>query len=191
MAYIYQIKNIITQDTYIGKTIKTPEERFMRHIYNSRYGQNTHLCRAIRKYGESNFNISTIEEVDETLLNEREQFHIKNNKPQYNMTEGGDGGNTIMSITEDFKKKMSELTKGSNNPMYGKKGKDNPNYGKKYGKNPLISQKLKNPCMCEGKFFPSIGEAESFYYGKHSVRKRLDNPKYPDWYRLSPKIKRK
>jgi len=106
------------------------------------------------------------------------------------MTYGGDGGNTLKFITKEYKEKMSEKFKGSNNPMFGKKGQNNPNFGKKRGKTPAISQALKNPCVCDGKRFSSISEAETFYFGKHSVRKRLDNPKYPNWYRLVPKISR-
>jgi group I intron endonuclease len=182
---------MITQDIYVGKTIKTIEERMRQHIYKSRYGVDTHLYRAIRKYGEINFIIENLETVENYQLNLRECHHIESLKPRYNMTGGGDGGNTFIFITEDTRKKISESTKGEKNPMYGKRGKDNPNFGKKRGKNIKISKSLNNPCICEGNLFNSITDAENYYRGKYSVRKRLDSPKYEDWYRLVPKTRRK
>jgi GIY-YIG catalytic domain/NUMOD3 motif len=190
MGFIYSIKNEITQDIYVGKTIKTVSERFQRHIYNSRYGSKTHLHRSIRKYGEENFSISIIEETSDELLNEREKHHIQQMKPHYNMTDGGDGGSLVL-ISEEFREKCRTNNTGTNNPMYGKKGEDNPNFGKKRGKTPLISKALSNPCICEGVWFPSIGEAEKHYKGKYCVRKRLDSPRHQDWYRLVPITKRK
>lgn len=190
MGFIYSIKNEITQDIYVGKTTKSIEERFQRHIYNSRYGSKTHLHRSIRKYGETNFTISLIEEVDDDILNQREIYHIQEIKPHYNMTSGGDGGLTF-SITEEYRESCRKKYTGAGNPMYGKKGENNPNFGKKRGKSPLISKALSNPCVCEGVLFSSIGEAEKHYKGKCSVRKRLDSPKHPTWYRLVPKTKRK
>jgi hypothetical protein len=44
--------------------------------------------------------------------------------------------------------------------------------------------------MCEGVKFDSVGEAQSAYPGI-SIRKRIDSSKYPDFYRLRPKTKRK
>lgn len=39
------------------------------------------------------------------------------------------------------------------------------------------------PVVCEGVEYPSVGDAQKAYQGI-SVRKRLDNPKYPEFYRL-------
>lgn len=191
MAHIYEIQNIITGDTYIGKTILSPEKRFQKHCYNSTYGTDTHLCRAIRKYGIPNFRIRSLEEVSKDQLNIREMYYIKVYQPRYNMTPGGDGGNTHVFLKEETRKKLSLMNSGSGNPMFGKLGIDNPNYGKKHGPKPETGRKLKNPCICEGDYFESIGDAEKFYHGKYCVRKRLDNPKYTDWYRLVPKTNRK
>lgn len=190
MGFIYSIKNEITQDIYVGKTIKSVKERLRRHIYHSRYGSKTHLHRSIRKYGEDNFTISIIEEVENENLNQREKYHIEQMKPRYNMTVGGDGGSLVL-ISEEFREKCRINNSGSNNPMYGKTGENNPNFGKKRGKTPLISKALSNPCICEGVWFPSIGEAEKYYKGKYCVRKRLDSPRHPNWYRLIPKTNRK
>jgi len=190
MGHIYQITNKLTNDFYIGKTIKTVEERFQRHKYTQKYVNNTHLYRAMRKYGIDNFDIISLESVDDSLLDQKEKEYIKNYKPRYNMTDGGEGG-SLRFITEETRVKYRIRSGGKNNPMYGKRGTSNPNFGKIYGSNPKISKALSNPCICEGVLFSSIGEAEKHYLGKHCVRKRLDNPKYPTWYRLVPKTKRK
>lgn len=190
MGHIYQITNSITNDCYIGKTTKTIDQRFQKHKYAHRYVNNTHLYRAMRKYGIDNFRIISLEEIENKLLDLKEQEYIKNYKPRYNMTDGGEGG-SLRFITEEARANFRRVNGGENNPMFGKRGKDNPNFGSKRGKTPKISKALSNPCICDGVLFASIGEAEKHYLGKHCVRKRLDNPKYPTWYRLVPKIKRK
>ena len=40
------------------------------------------------------------------------------------------------------------------------------------------------------KIYNSVGEAQSAFLGI-SIRKRIDNPNYPNFYRLKPKTKRK
>lgn len=190
MGFIYQIRNIVTGDLYVGKTKKTLEERLMRHRYNSKYGIETHLYRAMRKYGTDKFVIESLIVCEDNSLNTEERKFIATLNPRYNMTMGGDGGNTTLVISEERKRYLQQKYSGSGNPMYGKRGPLNPNWGKKYGKKPKISQALSNPCICDGVQFDSITKAEEHYLGVCSVRKRLDNPNYPNWYRLVTKVKR-
>lgn len=121
---IYLITNEITKDCYIGYTSKTLEERFQRHIYNSKYGGKTYLNRAIRKYGPENFSIKVLQE-DGNLI-EDETYWIQKMNPTYNMTNGGEGGDT--SSSPNFRQAMSNRRSysGEGNPLYGKRGKDNP-----------------------------------------------------------------
>lgn len=93
-------------------------------------------------------------------------------------------------VSEETKFKISQATKAENNPMYGKIGNLNPNFGKKRGKIKVTS-KAKNPCICNGEYFHSITDAEIYFKGICSVRKRLDNKRFPNWFRLIPKTKRK
>lgn len=93
MPNIYIIKNKINDKVYIGQTINKIETRFINHKMASRI-EDTKFYRAIRKYGEDNFYIELLEEVDINSLNEREQYWINfydsyNNG--YNSTLGGDG----------------------------------------------------------------------------------------------------
>ena len=114
---IYQITNTINGKIYIGKTIKTIEQRFKQHISVSRRQtatqSNTVLHRAIRKYGTESFTITELESGfnSEDDLNEAEIRYISELSPQYNMTEGGEGisGHEHSSET---RKKISETHKG-------------------------------------------------------------------------------
>jgi group I intron endonuclease len=190
--FIYQITNNITHDFYIGKTKKDINLRLKEHIYKARNNVETYFYRAIRKYGEQNFSIFLLEKTNKKLLNFKEIKWIKKLKPKYNMTKGGDGGKTKL-LSKKERLILSKKYSGKGNPMWGKFGKDNPNFGQKRGPNIKISKALKNPCVCEGIKFDSIGEAEIYFKQKSipvSVRKRLDNPLYTNWYRLVKKTKR-
>jgi hypothetical protein len=46
------------------------------------------------------------------------------------------------------------------------------------------------PVCCEGNIYSSVAEAQLAYPGCN-IRKRLDNPKYADFYRLRTKTSRK
>ena len=99
---------------YIGKTTTTEETRWKWHVSESkkinspRY--NDLLNKAIRKYGENNFQVQILEDnIDNAILNEREQYWIKLYKTYfldgqhgYNMTRGGEGD--IKYDAEDFLK---------------------------------------------------------------------------------------
>lgn len=119
---IYQIINLITYDTYVGQTIQKINNRFSNHKSYARNGGKTHLCNAIRKYGEQNFIIKILEEniCDRELLNQKEQHHIQKLKPRYNMTQGGDGVKGIQHSNET-KLKISQAHKNRTPWNKGKK----------------------------------------------------------------------
>lgn len=184
---IYKIVNQVNGDFYIGKTTKPKEVRLKEHFYNSSYNSHAYLHRAIRKYGFFNFTIEEIEtQIEEEKLDEREIFWIKTLKPKYNMTSGGEGGKTnhspnfIKSIKEYHNKKPKEEY-----ATYGMLGKKFPEEAKR-----KVSKANSYPVVCEGKEFSSIKEAEEYYKSlktPKSVRKRIDSPKHPDWYRIRNK----
>lgn len=122
---IYIITNKKNNKQYIGKTQQNIEQRWYQHCKNAEYGHDTYLYRAIRKYGVNNF---VVEKIGEGLDDEEILF-ISRYQPEYNMTMGGDGGNT--SKSPNYRKAMSRRNyEGSNNPNYGKRGTQSPNYGK-------------------------------------------------------------
>ena len=60
-------------------------------------------------------------------LHEDEALWIGKLKPKYNMTKGGDGGDTSRSINYKKAMKNRRSYKGEGNPLYGKRGENNPN----------------------------------------------------------------
>lgn len=168
---IYKITNLINGKIYVGKTTKTAEERFKRHYYNHKSG-NTYLYRSMRKYGFDSFVIETIEQTNQ--IDEREKFWITELAPHYNMTKGGDGGDTSNSpnFIEGIKKRPPPP------PTYGMLGKKQSDRFFE-----AIRKSNSRPVMCEGKRYASINEAQEAYPGI-SIRKRLSNLKYPEFYRL-------
>ena len=101
LGKIYKITNKINGKIYIGQTIKSLEERFQKHCWETtikdKYHLNMAIKKAIRKYGKENFTIELIEEVETDKLDEREvywiSFYDSYNKG-YNCTLGGQNGAT-------------------------------------------------------------------------------------------------
>lgn len=123
---IYLITNLKNNKTYIGKTSQSLQDRWYRHCASAKYGSNTHLHKAIRKYGSESFYIQAIMEG----MDEEEIMCIEQYKPDYNMTRGGGGGDT--SSSPNYITSMQRRNyEGTNNPNFGKRGVDSPNYGKK------------------------------------------------------------
>lgn len=101
MAYIYKITNQINGKIYIGKTVKTIQERWKEHSKDcwKERCEKRPLYNAMIKYGIENFAIEEIEQCDISILNDREIYWINyyrsyvgfDNCNGYNATFGGDG----------------------------------------------------------------------------------------------------
>lgn len=184
---IYKIVNKLTGDFYIGKTTKTKEERLQRHLYTSSYGSETHLHKAMRKYGESNFIIEEVEcQLSEDILDEREMYWIKNLNPPYNMTEGGDGGDT--SKSPNFINKIKEHHKNRPRESYATYGFLGKKQSEKWRKS--ISKANSYAVKINDIEYGSIKEAkDTLGVSEKTVRYRIDSPNYPDWIRLREKRK--
>ena len=181
---IYKITNTVNQKFYIGMTTKNIQERFQKHIQNTK-SLDTYLYRAMRKYGVDSFKVELIEETNHA--NKREIHYINILKPHYNMTEGGTGGDT--SNSPNYKLGMSKRDiSGKKNPMYGRKRPDTAIFLKEAMDKMIEANKC--PVVCEGVKYDSVGEAQQLYIGIN-IRKRLDNSKYPHFYRLRERTKRK
>lgn len=125
MYSIYKINNTKENKIYIGKTINSIQKRFQRHLQDALSNRlDTHLARAIRKYGAENFTIELVDQAEtEDELNKKEIYWIEyyNSYNQgYNETKGGEGGNTYQKKTPEeldkIKQKISESKKGGKNP---------------------------------------------------------------------------
>ncbi len=149
---IKRITNIITEDFYIGQTKKDIVKRFNKHKYNAKYGTDTYLYKAMRKYGVENFNIKLVESLgDETKLNDREKYYINELKPQYNMNEGGSSGNGMTSKHKEAMKKYHSTRSKESYASNGSKGKKMP-----YKSIQKIAQSNWKKCSCKGIEFDSI-----------------------------------
>lgn len=91
---IYQIKNLVNNKIYIGKT-NNFERRYKEHFSESYRNRESNkvLYQAFQKYGKENFEMSVLECCNDAIWPEREQFWIEHKKTMvptgYNMVPGG------------------------------------------------------------------------------------------------------
>lgn len=125
-GYIYKITNKCNSKIYIGQT-KNIKKRFTRHINDSINNiLDTHLSRAIRKYGKENFSIEQIDTAStQDELNKKENYYINKYNcliEGYNETDSiyRCGGNTYSRKSVDelniIKEKIRKTKIGDKNP---------------------------------------------------------------------------
>ena len=114
---------------YVGQTGKSPEERWGKngshYLKKKKNGNYVHsaFALAILKYCWDNFEHEIVasnltkEEANNFEKVLIEKLNTKSRKYGYNLKDGGLGG----CFSEEVKKKISDATKGENNPFYGKK----------------------------------------------------------------------
>lgn len=120
---IYLIRCEITEQLYVGRTVKKIERRFKDHVkYALKHPEvSFKLASALRKYGAENFVVSELEKCAREMLPEREQFWVAKLdtfENGLNSTPGGESG----YMSETARAKLSER-------MLGRNGKDHPAYG--------------------------------------------------------------
>lgn len=124
---IYKITNLVNGKVYIGQSARGVQQRFVRHIQDAMSGRlDTHFARAMRKYGENNFVVESIDTADtQEELNRKEQYWIHEYdsiRHGYNETDAACkcGGNTYMSKNEyemrEISDKISISKLGARNP---------------------------------------------------------------------------
>ena len=105
MGFIYKVTSPSTK-IYIGQTRRDPQKRWMQHCWSSSTSC-TALKNAITKYGAENMKFEVIEECADAMLNDREQYWIRELntlRPHgYNLTTGGDA----CELSEETKTKIS------------------------------------------------------------------------------------
>lgn len=110
---IYQVTNLINNKCYIGKTYNL-QKRKTKHKYNAykekdgKYCNETYFYNAIRLYGFKNFQFTILKDniTDPLILNIMETFmimvhHSHHTEGGYNLTWGGDGGNTVSTTNRE------------------------------------------------------------------------------------------
>ena len=123
IGFIYLTTNNINNKKYIG-------QKHYDKNSDSYLGSGKILKLAIDKYGKNNFSrITLCDCYSDKELNEKEKYYIDlynacENDEFYNISDGGTGGNIWKYKTKEemkeFQAKMSKLTLGNNNGMYGK-----------------------------------------------------------------------
>lgn len=113
--YIYKITNKVNNKIYIGQVYnKTIQDRFNRHIKESSEHSKSYLGRAINKYGANNFICELIDTATSLQeLNQKEIYWIKyynftDHNIGYNLTPGGDGGNTYLCKSNEELNKIKQ-----------------------------------------------------------------------------------
>jgi group I intron endonuclease len=107
---IYLIVNKQNGHKYVGQTTQGMNKRWKQHIQESLRMSDKPLHRAMRKYGNHNFMIKEIDECDEKLLDEKEQYWIEH----YNTFESAEGYNATSGgqrpiFNQETKQKLSEI----------------------------------------------------------------------------------
>lgn len=119
---IYFIKNRIDDKRYIGRTINF-DKRYRKSSNDWTRHHNTRLRNAAKKYGNENFDYILVEECDEEIIIEREQWYLDNTRSElkYNISEKSTGGN----LGEAVNKQISEAQKKRlENPEVRKKNRE-------------------------------------------------------------------
>jgi hypothetical protein len=119
MRYVYVLRNLINGKVYVGQT-KNPVARKAGHFYGAKKCHDRPLYRSIRKHGAENFSFEVIEECDDTVINEREQFwvaHFDSFNPEkgYNLTSGG---NQHYLVSEETKQRLRRNHVGMKNKRH-------------------------------------------------------------------------
>lgn len=189
MGKIYKLENIQNGKVYIGQTSKTLFERFQAHANAAKSGSNLKLSRAIRKYGKESFVISEIDSAEtKEELNAKEIYWIDfydSLNSGYNMTLGGEGGNTYISKTEDelkeIKNKISLANRGANNGNKGQYvGEKNPMYGKHHSD--ATKKRISNTCT--GHVFSYVYDTKENTVERFSAKEIVAKYKLPDYKSL-------
>lgn len=96
---IYCVTNTINGKVYIGKTEKSAEDRWKKHVASAFNDHSQfYVHKAIRKYGVEAFrieilaNAASLEELDQLEIRFIAERHSNDPKFGYNMTTGGEGG---------------------------------------------------------------------------------------------------
>jgi len=182
---IYKIHNKINGKLYIGKTVKTLNQRWNSHVRMAKKKTNRCLYDAMNKYGYDNFEIisicqaSNIKELEQLEKSYIKKFKTLDRAYGYNMTEGGDGGpmppeslkkmiekKTGVPLTEEHKQKISKAHMGRpKGPMSDKqKKKLSKALKEKWETDEEYAEKVRSNNQMAGK----TGEEHHFFGKKHS-----------------------
>lgn len=150
---------------YIGITGRKPEQRWAN---GNGYRNNPHFYSAIRKYTWKNFKHEilyeglTKEQACDLEIKLIAEYHATDQRYGYNHSIGGECSALGMHHSIEARRKISEATKGANNPYYGKR------HSAETRKKLSESHKGKHPSAdTRRKLSESHKGTNSQWYGKH------------------------
>jgi len=120
---IYQIRNKVNGKSYIGSSTRL-NKRWKRHLTDLKCNVHHSLAlqRAFHKYGYDNFEFIILENCEENLLLEREQYYLDNLKPEYNIC--SIAGNCLGIKQSEETKEKRKLSNSKYWDSVGRKHKD-------------------------------------------------------------------
>lgn len=137
--YIYLTENLLNNKKYIGKHKGKQDDDYI--------GSGIVLKKAIEKYGKENFKKTILEVATEVNIDELEkkwikQFDAFNRDDFYNLTYGGDGGNTMAHLPiEEISKKRGNWYQKLSISERKKLGKKRGEFFKKINNDKKILEK--------------------------------------------------
>lgn len=166
-GYIYKTTNMKNNRIYVGKKHKPT-------FVKDYYGSGVLINKSIDKYGIDCFKVEMIDTANSLEeLNSKEKFWIKELKSQtifgnYNIADGGFGGDIFSHLPEDMKKSFIEKCKRNT------AGEKNPNYGNGYkiagdknpSKRPEVRKKISMATSGERNGMYGIKPEDHPMYGK-------------------------
>ena len=121
---IYKIQNNIDQKVYIGSSVNLDYRR-TKHFWMLKKGihDNDYLQNSFNKNGETSFIFEVLENCDEEMLIDRENFYIEkfnsnNSSFGYNLARVSDSRKNILNTEVKIKLSKHNLTKNNNFTKY-------------------------------------------------------------------------
>jgi group I intron endonuclease len=201
---IYKITNIINGKSYIGQTTKCSSIRFKEHLNSlSRY-KNRPLYKAIKKYGENNFNMEELLTIitNKDDLNFYESFFIKLYNTYgvtgYNATTGGDSSFSILPKSNNTKELLRQKRLGKKHKKETIEKMKKIHSGKKYSlgfkwSNEMKHNKIKsiykqipvkaeNPDTGQVLIFNNLMDVEKNGFNRFEIKRNICTKRTPKMY---------
>lgn len=118
---LYLATNLVNGKRYYGITCKSIKHRMAAHVWDAKRKPQGAFHKAIVKYGIENFSVTVVRTFDtyeDAIV--AECAAIRNLRPEYNCTAGGDGAVGYIPSRE-VREKMSAAKRGKSSHMKGKR----------------------------------------------------------------------